>query len=361
MTQEVGTIAQKGLEFLWNATVASASGISNAINKAQKQYANYHEKEQLENLRKLAKPAPEILFSVMQRFCYLFLAGYNNEAAACARKAAIKLADSEKSSVPLDAVLVIGRVLTSVTSNYGDFSKSSWLNLSDFLNSSRMGKDHYDRDALVNDLYFSLLILLENSGGVNERFERGLMEAAGRLIEGSNYQGEISHSPYAASAYNVDSLGGALPSYAQVPSALPSYAQVPSASTKSSRSSLAMPFSSGSSKSNPSAIGKTDDAKTRAAKVLYMVSSSIKKAAEEAETRRQKSLRDAADILKRERDVTFQSGSGLGSGPSSVPATRLNSGSTYGSSSNTTAGYGSGSGYGMGSSKGTGYGSNTGW
>lgn len=49
------------------------------------------------------------------------------------------------------------------TLKYGDFGKSSWLNLSDFLNTSRMGKDHYDRDSLVSDFYHALILLLEVS------------------------------------------------------------------------------------------------------------------------------------------------------------------------------------------------------
>ena len=69
--------------------------------------------------------------------------------------------DYEKSSVPLDVVLATGRILVDSCLKYGDFSKTSWLTLSDFLNTSRMGKDHYDRDSLVSEFYHALILLLE--------------------------------------------------------------------------------------------------------------------------------------------------------------------------------------------------------
>ena len=41
--------------------------------------------------------------------------------------------------------------------------------------------------------------------------------------------------------------------------------------------------------------------RTRAAKVLYVIATSTKKAAEEAEVRRQRALKDAADMLSKEQ------------------------------------------------------------
>ena len=197
-------------------------------------------------------------------------------------------AEFEKSSVPLECVLAAGEVLVDTAHKYGDFSKSSWMGIGDFLNSSRMGKDHYDRDQLVTDFYFAMLLLAESSGGVNANFEHALRTAAGRLVEGSAFAGapspssasppppySASPSPYAAAPasdpYNLDLLGGSVPAYAQpnsgarggggygsvptaaygaVPSAsaaMPSYAQVPTVTSYSSVKSPSQSTSSFSS------------------------------------------------------------------------------------------------------------------
>lgn len=62
----------------------------------------------------------------------------------------------EKSSVTLESVAALSSVLVSTCNKYGDTSSSGW-GLQDFLNSSRMGKDHFDRDQLVSDCYFAIL------------------------------------------------------------------------------------------------------------------------------------------------------------------------------------------------------------
>lgn len=47
---------------------------------------------------------------------------------------------------------------------YGDFEKGKLLQgMQDFLNKSRMGKDHYDRDSLSHDMYYSVLYIAEVS------------------------------------------------------------------------------------------------------------------------------------------------------------------------------------------------------
>ena len=208
-------------------------------------------------------------------------------------------AEFEKSSVPLECVLAAGEVLVDAAHKYGDFSKSTWLGVGDFLNSSRMGKDHYDRDQLATDFYFAMLLLAESSGGVNATFEHALRTAAGRLVEGPGFGGAPPPSPYSASPlpyaatpasdpYNLDLLGGNVPAYAQpnskgggygsvptasygaVPSAsaaVPSYAQVPTntsyssvksqSQSASSFSSAASFFSSSSSAPQQGESGKT--------------------------------------------------------------------------------------------------------
>lgn len=65
---------------------------------------------------------------------------------------------------------------------------------------------------------------------MNERFENSLKEVAGKFVEGSSYQNEVaSYNRYSSTAFNLDSLAGGLPSYAQPSTNLPSYARVPSA------------------------------------------------------------------------------------------------------------------------------------
>jgi hypothetical protein len=45
---------------------------------------------------------------------------------------------------------------------YGEFQKGSILQgLQEYMNMSKMGKDHYDRDSLVHDLYYAILICSE--------------------------------------------------------------------------------------------------------------------------------------------------------------------------------------------------------
>lgn len=173
----------------------------------------------------------------------------------------MKLADHEKSSVPPEAVAALGGVLADVAASYGDFSKGSWLGLQDFLNSTRMGKDHFDRDNLVNDFYFAVLYLVETLGGVGPLFEQEVQYAAKLLIEGS---------------------GGGGGSQA---SSLPSYAQVPSAAGP---------------------ISAAPDGRAKAAKVVNVIASSIKKAAADGEAKRQKSLRDAEAMLQREKERASQ-------------------------------------------------------
>lgn len=45
---------------------------------------------------------------------------------------------------------------------FGDFQKSSILQgLQEYINMSRMGKDHYDRDTMVHEFYYAILLCTE--------------------------------------------------------------------------------------------------------------------------------------------------------------------------------------------------------
>eukprot|EP00270_Netrium_digitus_P010355 TRINITY_DN3209_c0_g3_i1.p1 TRINITY_DN3209_c0_g3~~TRINITY_DN3209_c0_g3_i1.p1 ORF type:complete len:376 (+),score=84.50 TRINITY_DN3209_c0_g3_i1:106-1128(+) len=328
-SQQASQLAMQGLGYLFSATKASVSAISTGINKAVKSYADYYEKDQIESLKKSGKNPIDLVFAVLQRFHYLSMAGYDNEVAAASQKAAARLTMPEKTSIPLDAVISMGRILTDTAGRYGDASKGSWLGLQDFLNSGRMGKDHFDRDQLVSDFYYTMLYLFESCGGMNSEFERALQTLGRRLVEGegassfgsfpSSSSSSTSYSSatpsipsaYGRSANNPTAYGqsNALPAYAQVSpysvanSSLPSYAQVqPAAAPPPAAAPTSVSSSMSSISLSSSAASRDMDPKKRAAKVLSVLASSIKKAGDEGDIRRLKSVRDAEDLLKQEKE-----------------------------------------------------------
>lgn len=70
--------------------------------------------------------------------------------------------DAEKSTVPLDTLLVFAGSMCDESLQFGDFQKASILQgLQNYLNMTRMGKDHYDRDLLVHDFYYAILVCSE--------------------------------------------------------------------------------------------------------------------------------------------------------------------------------------------------------
>lgn len=268
-SSQAGFLAKQGFSMLYNATVTSVGAISTGINKAVKSYADYHETGQLESLKKSGKSPAECLSKVLERFKYLSLAGYGNEVAAAAQKIAAKLVAAEKTSVTLESAAVVSRLLVETATKYGDFSGGGW-GLQDFLNSARMGKDHFDRDSLVNDFYYAILFLQDVTGGPGPEFERIVREAGKRMIEGEGFVSE------------VPAYGGAYNPYAYTQSSgLPSYASVPSATA-------------------PAAPDQ--DPKKKTAKVLFQVASAMKKASDDAEAKKIKNLRDAEETLRREKE-----------------------------------------------------------
>ena len=70
--------------------------------------------------------------------------------------------DAEKSSIPLDVVSVFGHCVCDESRKYGDFEKGKFQqSMQDFLTKARTGKEHFDRDALVHDVYYSVLVTAE--------------------------------------------------------------------------------------------------------------------------------------------------------------------------------------------------------
>ncbi|CAI5533034.1 unnamed protein product [Closterium sp. Naga37s-1] len=302
-SSQAGYFAKQGLSMLYNATVTSVSAIATGINKAYQTYTDYYERDQIEALKKSGKRPADNLYLVLQRFQYLCMAGYDNELAAAAQKAATKLTAGEKSSVALETLLLLTRVLTSVSQRYGEQSGQGW-GLQDFLNSSRMGKDHFDRDQLVIDFYFAILFVQDVCGGPGPQFEQAIREATGRLVEGDKYVGEGGGFSGGGAAF-----GGAS-------SSVPSYAAVPSAS----------------------ALPSDQDPKKKAMKVVQVLSQAVRKAAEDADGRKQRSLKEAEEMLRRENEKAAAAAGVAYAGPPAKPLSSFGGGA---SAAAPVGGYGS--------------------
>ena len=64
--------------------------------------------------------------------------------------------------MPLEMVLVLAGSMSDEALRFGDFQKSSILQgLQEYINMSRMGKDHYDRDTMVHEFYYAILLCTE--------------------------------------------------------------------------------------------------------------------------------------------------------------------------------------------------------
>ena len=73
------TVAMKGVGRLFSATKNGISVISNGINKAKKEYASNHEYSVLLELSQKGFSPFDLLYQALQRFYFLYLAGYKNE------------------------------------------------------------------------------------------------------------------------------------------------------------------------------------------------------------------------------------------------------------------------------------------
>jgi hypothetical protein len=119
----------------------------------------------------------------LQKLDYLSLAGYKQEVTLLSQQVAKRLLDAEKSTVPLEMVLVLGGSMSDEATRFGDFQKSSILQgLQEYINMSRMGKDHFDRDTLVHEFYYAILLCSEEMGGDWKQFEAVCKEAVRRVV-----------------------------------------------------------------------------------------------------------------------------------------------------------------------------------
>ncbi|KAL2613239.1 hypothetical protein R1flu_024931 [Riccia fluitans] len=177
-------VAKKGLGMMFKASKAAAAAIQTGIQKARKGYANKHEQDVLNELKSKGLPPVEHLVNVFKRLYYLKLANYKHELQAAALVSAKRLTDSDKTTVPLDVVIVLAGVLLEETQKYGDFSKSAIVQgMQDILNKQRMGKDHYDRDSVGHDVYYSVLILAEEFESRWDLLEACIRDAVTRTVE----------------------------------------------------------------------------------------------------------------------------------------------------------------------------------
>ncbi|KAI5066933.1 hypothetical protein GOP47_0017461 [Adiantum capillus-veneris] len=162
MSGTAAVAAKKGVGLLFSATKSGLSALSGSMNKARKTYASKHESSVLTELKNRGLRPADYLFEALQKVYFLYMAGYKNEVVASALNTGKRLTDMEKSSVPLDVVTAFGHSICDESLKYGDFEKGKFQqSMQDFLNKARTGKEHFDRDSLVHDVYYAVLITAE--------------------------------------------------------------------------------------------------------------------------------------------------------------------------------------------------------
>ncbi|CAI5484903.1 unnamed protein product [Closterium sp. Yama58-4] len=307
-------------------------------------------------MRKSGKRPDDVIFAALQRLLHLDMAGYHHEVAAVSQKIATKLATADdRSSVEHQTLQALSRTLMEACRQHGmDVTPSvkggrlGFQGLEDFLNSSRMGTDHYDRDKLVTDLYFAFLFAQDVAQGNAQRIEAAVNEAVERLISGPARDCLSPVSPLSpASSGGAPSPGKSvggfssgcvraasandLPAYAR-PDAL-KLAQAPPkptsffSATATTSSSTSGGSSGGKWGSSPSSlnkpvplvgVGSEDDKTSGGLLVLKRLACCVARAAAEAEARRQRGLLDAQEVLRREQEKASRAAALAGGGTSGV-------------------------------------------
>ncbi|CAM6010431.1 unnamed protein product [Sphagnum balticum] len=179
----VEAFAKKSLAFLKNATKSGVAAVSQSIDKVRKGYATKHEESVMNELRAKGLHPAEHLHAALRRFNYLYLAGYKHEVHAASLQSAKRLTDGERSTVPLDAILVLGTAMSDEVLKYGDFEKGKLLQgMQDLMNNLRMGKEHYDRDSLSHDVYYAILFIAEEYEGDLHALEQICREVVAHVV-----------------------------------------------------------------------------------------------------------------------------------------------------------------------------------
>ena len=66
--------------------------------------------------------------------------------------------------MPIDVVGIFSSAVCGECLKYGDLEKGKFQQgVQDFINKTRIGKEHFDRDGLVHDIYYAVLIVTEVS------------------------------------------------------------------------------------------------------------------------------------------------------------------------------------------------------
>lgn len=226
--------AKKGVGIL----KSGMSVISSGLNKARKEYASNHEASVLAELRQKGLSPSDLLFQAFQRLYFLYLAGYKHELVAASQMAGKRLTDSERSTVPLDVISLMGNSICNECKKYGDFEKGKlYQGVQDIITKSRVVKEHYDRDSIVHDIYYAVLFTFENYGTHWQSLEKAFRDSASQVIG--------------------------------------------------------------------TAVSETDrkaDPREKAAKTMFLFATEIKGCSNEAEIKRQKAVKEAEDLLRKERD-----------------------------------------------------------
>lgn len=210
-----GAFALKGLGMMMSASKQGMAALSTSLSKVRKSYANKHEADVLAELRKRGVPPSEILFQAMQKLDYLSLAGYKHEVIVVSQQTAKRLLDPEKSTVPLDMTMTLAGSMSDEALKFGNFQKSSILQgLQEYLNMSRMGKDHYDRDTMVHEFYYAILMCSEDFGGDWQQFDRVCKDIVGRLVSVGG-AGDVNHDAQHKAAKTIYTFASAIKLAAQ--------------------------------------------------------------------------------------------------------------------------------------------------
>lgn len=236
------TVAKKGVGKLFSATKSTLSVLSNGISKAKKEYASNHEYSVLLELNQKGFSPADLLYQAFQRFYFLYLAGYKHELIAAAQTAGQRLTDSDKSSVPLDVVSLMGNSVYNESKKYGDFEKGKFTqSMQDILTKSRAVRNNYDRDTIAHDMYYAVLFTVENYGTHWQSLEKAFRDSTSQII------------------------GTAVPG-----------------------------------------PDRKTDPREKAAKAMYLLASEIKLCCAEAESKRRKALKEAEDLLRKESENTMK-------------------------------------------------------
>ncbi|GBG64612.1 hypothetical protein CBR_g45667 [Chara braunii] len=326
---QAAVAAKKGASFLLSVTAKGVTKVAEGLKNARKAYKEYHENDVLTTLKKQGVAPSELLFAALQRLHYLNLAGYKQEAGAVVQQTVTRLLDTQKSSIPLDVLRVIGQTLEEEAMKYGNIAKSKFQQkLKQFVEQFRPAAENKERDKLAHDFYYGVTLLVEvvgagGGGGAEDaaaaRVQEVVRVAAVRLVEcfsegaaggatGATVPPLAAPNPYVMTGEVSGGGGGHYPVISP-----PDYVSATSAG-------VGVPVSSSSGGSGQEAGPEPDNQRMKVQKTLYMLGSSLRKEAEAAEAKRIKALKEAEAMMKA-AEQNWQAGMAGGPAASSAGPT----------------------------------------